>query len=209
MINNEWVPWATYPGVTAERLAEVANTIWAARNEAADDYRPDKGETNWSLGVCAFERTCYAVSQASIASSWLTIKSGTGGGPVVFVFSIGGHPVRFFRGEPEDIPERYRMLPFPECDEQREAAKQYALLPPGRALRFVIENDSTGRPVVIYLVEMDGETGKSLSVYEIPREGRNVTPFARPSPPANIPPVTAELVTPEESETTKASSDDK
>lgn len=208
MINNEWVPSDTYPGLTAENLADVGDVIFLARAEAAEDHRPDKGETNWSLGVRCYERTCSALTQASGRFDWLSIKSGAGGGPVTFVASIGGHAVRFYRGEPEDVPIRYRQMAFLEFAEQQLAAKQNAHLPTGRGLRIAIENNGQNIPAAIYLVEMDEETGETISIYEITRQGGfgNVRPFIPPVAPVNIPAVTAEPV--QRADSTKASSDD-
>jgi len=193
---TDWIPSDDYPGLTAERLAAIGDVIWVARNEAADDYRPDKGETNWTLGVSGFERSNFAVSSARAKLPWLSIIAGAGGGPVMFVASIGGHPLRFYRGEPEDIPVRYRQMSFPEFAGQKEAAKLYASLPGNRGLRIAIENDPKGRPSAIYLVEMDEDTGDTLKIYEITRQSGagNVKPFVNPVSPVVIPPVTAELI---------------
>src|SRR5436190_19409456 len=96
---STWTPWDTYPGLTQDRLITVGDMIRTAREETADDHRPDKFETNWSLGVRGFERTCGALTWAQQEHSWLSVVSGAGGGPVHYVITIGGHPVRFFKGE--------------------------------------------------------------------------------------------------------------
>ena len=44
-------PFTDYPGITPDRLLTAGALIRDARNEAVDDHRPDKWETNWSLGV--------------------------------------------------------------------------------------------------------------------------------------------------------------
>ena len=112
----------------------------------ADDHHPEKFETNWSLGVSGYERTCGTLTWATQTYEWLNVVAGTGGGPVHFVMSVGGHAIRFFRGSPDDVPERYRQTSFPEFLELQRALELDGTLPVGRSLRIAIENDAEGRP---------------------------------------------------------------
>ena len=48
---DTWLPEADYPGITQDRLLIVGAIVRDTRSEALDDHRPDKWETNWSLGV--------------------------------------------------------------------------------------------------------------------------------------------------------------
>ena len=174
----------------------VGDLIRVAREEAAEDHRPEKFETNWSLGVRGYERTCGALTWAQQEYPWLTVVSGAGGGPVHFVMTIGGHPIRFYRGDPDDVPERYRQTSFPELIEQQKALALDDALPQGRCLRIAIENDSDGKPSNIYLVEMNGDTGTVAHIYLIPSltTTATVTDFAPPVAAADIPPVSAEPI---------------
>lgn len=188
-----WQPWNHYPGLTFDRLVCVADIIRAARDGAADDHHPETGEGPWSLGVRCYERTCAALSWNTETHEWLTIVTGSEGGPVHFVMSIGGHAVRFCHGTPEDIPRRYRERSFPEF-EQQLVLELDGDLPTNRALRIVIENDASGHPEAICLVEISNDTGKATNAYFIPQSSpATVAPFA-PSiePPASIGPVSAE-----------------
>jgi len=195
-MTQTWLPWNDYPGLTRERLLIVGDIIRDARGEAADDHRPDKYETNWSLGVRGYERTCGAISWSVQEHPWLSVVSGAGGGPVHFVMTIGGHPVRFYRGEPDEIPARYQQPSLPEVVELQRALAIDSNLPEGRCLRIAIDNDATGRPSAIYLVEIDEELATPTNVYLIPEleQSGTVAEFARPIPPAEIPPVTAEAI---------------
>ena len=194
-----WNPWHDYTGLTLDRLACVADLIRAARDGAADDHRPEMYEGNWSLGVRCYERTCGALAWATQTHEWLSIITGSEGGPVHFVMSIGGHAVRFYHGSPDSVPQRYRHRSPPEL--------QYALeldghLPSDRSLRISIENDEHGRPESIWLIEIRNDTGNATNTFLIPLSSQGaVVPFGPASePPANIPPVSAEPVDDEEHE---------
>ncbi len=201
---DTWHPPLTYPGITLERLLLVADIIRVAREDAVEDHRPEKWETNWSLGVRQYERTCGSITWASQEYHWLRVLSGAGGGAVQYVFSIGGHPIRFCRGGPEDVPERYRQPCFPELEQQLALFEIDGALPQGRCLRIAIENAPSGRPTNIYLDELDEATGQPINHYLIPGLGRSttVTEFVQPVPAVDIPPVSAE---PTESEVGKKS----
>ena len=191
-----WQPSKQYPGLTLDRLVCVGDLIRTARDGAADDHRPEMYESNWSLGVRCYERTCGTLSWATQEHEWLNIVTGTGGGPVHFVMSIGGHAVRFYRGSPENIPERYRQPSFPELLEQQHALELDGGLPLCRSLRIAIENDEDGRPESIYLVEISDDTGIATNTFLIPLPSHvAVAPFgAANEPPVNIPAVSAEPV---------------
>lgn len=192
-----WLPWNTYPGLALERLVIVANVVRVARTEAIDEHRPDKGETNWSLGVRQFERQNSAIAWAAQSNSWLTVISGVGGGPVQFVFAIGGHSIRVCRGGPDEVPVRYQQLCFPEVLQQQAVLEIEGEVPPGVCLRMAIENGSNGAPADIYLDEVDEQTGSVLRNYLVPQLAMTtqIAPFMPPqAAPAVIPPVTAQPV---------------
>jgi hypothetical protein len=189
-------PSQDYPGLTQDRLLVMADLIRSVREDALDDHRPDKWETNWSLGVRQYERTCGAITWASQTHLWLSIISGTGGGATQYVFAIGGHPVRFCRGDEEEIAERYREPCFPELIQQ-EILSSLGIPTTNICLRIVIENAPDSRPIHIRLMEIDEGTGDPIRSCLIPRLARNttVTEFAPPPVKAvEIPPVAAEAV---------------
>lgn len=191
-----WKPWDDYPNLTVDRLRCVGDLIREAREGAANDHRPEMNETNWSLGVRAYERTCGAVRWATAMYPWLSVVAGLKGGPVHFVMSIGGNPVRFYRGSPDHVPERYREASFPELLEQMRALEHDGALPQGRSLRIVIENNKDGRPESISLVEISDDTGIATNAFVIPPTSQSVVaPFAAANePPVYIGPVSAEPV---------------
>ena len=179
-----------YPGITPDRLAVVGARIRDVRNEAADDHCPATGETNWSLGVRQYERTCNALTRASTKSPWLTVVSG-GLGALQYVFAIGGHPIRFCRGDEEEIAARYQRPCFPEIIHQQALFGNLQ----GRRLRITIENGPECRPAVIRLMEIDAH-GAPVRSYVISDEVAVTTTVITFTPPSEQPvqilPVVAE-----------------
>ena len=208
-----WKPRNDYPGLTLERLLCVADLIQGARAGAADDHRPEMYESNWSLGVRAYERTCATLRLATQNHKWLNVVSGSDGGPVHFIMSIGGHAIRFYHGTPENVPDRCRQASFPEILQQQRALELNGDLPLGRSLRIAIENDEDGYPKSIFLVEISKDTGLKTNIFLIPLPSRGTVVRFGPTiePPAIIPPVLAEPVDDQEevsTEGTKTGSDD-
>jgi len=185
----------SYPGITVERLLIVADIVRVARDEAVDDHRPDKGEDPWALGVAQFVRQNFAVVAAQIEHPWLTVVHGQGGGPVAFVFAIAGHAIRACRGDDAEVPYRYQQPTLFEQDQQQMLIAIDPNIPTGVCLRLAVENDPMGRPLYVYLHEINETTGEPVRSYLIPKleATTNVTPFTPPvEPPANLPPVSAE-----------------
>jgi hypothetical protein len=148
-------PSDRYPDLTSERLGTVASILARERDDAATDHRPEKGETDFTLGVSAWERTKAAIIHAAQDHRWLHIVDGGEAGPSEFVFSIGVYPFRFYHGTPKETPTRYLL--------RTEVEKQYPLffdanqqlLPKGHCLRFSIATNGRRRTATIELVEID------------------------------------------------------
>jgi hypothetical protein len=195
-MTENWLPWLTYPGLTLDRLTAVGDLIRTARTEAVDDHNPVKGETNWSLGCRQYERTTFTLTWAQQELPWLRVASGDKGGPVHFVMCIGIHPVRFYRGDPDDVPQRYRQPSIPELIEQQQALALDDAIPANRSLRIAIQNDPEGRPLIISLIDIDDTTGETINRFTIPSAATaaEVVEFVPPAPAVILPPVTAQLI---------------
>lgn len=205
---STWLPEHTYPGITSDRLLLVAGLVREARTDALDDHRPDKWETNWSLGVRQYERTEGTLTWATGQHPWLTNVTGAQGGAAQYVFAIAGHPIRFCRGDDEDVAVRYRTPCFPEIQQQNS---MFGLTQQDQTvLRLVISNESDGRPDDIWLMQLD-EFGTILNAYLIPEVAAStvIHEFApQPVPAVEIPPVSAEPVEADEDHATGAGSND-
>jgi hypothetical protein len=205
MTNADWL--SEYPGLVVDRLLVAGDIVRVAREGACEDHRPEKGEGPWSLGVSGYERTNAALTLASQEYPWLVVTNGAGGGPVQFVFTIAGHPVRVCRGDADEVPPRYQHPCLPELFDMEGVPDD---TPVGRFLRLVVENAPDGSPLHIYLHEMDEETGQPVRSYLIPQVAHSttVTEFMPPSePPVMLPPVEAEPIEAEEPKK-KTGSDD-
>jgi hypothetical protein len=212
-MTDEWIPWERYPGLTLDKLLVTADIVRQARTGAAEDHHPEKFETNWSLGVSGYERTCGQLTWSQQEYPWLCVTSGAGGGPVHFVMTVAGHAMRFYRGEPDEIPTRYKTLSFPELIELQKAHVLNSSLAENRGLRLAVDLDrSSGMPTDIYLVEMDEPTGNPINVFLIPARAHSTTviEFTPQGPPAvELPPVSAEAIEGEaEEKKDKTGSDD-
>src|SRR5688572_17755485 len=105
----EFHPSQLYPDLTADHLSIVANILAKERDDAASDHHPERGETEFTLGVGAWERTKSAIIAASQKYTWLRIADGETPGPSPFTFQIGVNPIRFYHGTADDTPTRYLL----------------------------------------------------------------------------------------------------
>jgi hypothetical protein len=171
-INN--FPWDPYPSLTAERLAIVADKLRKARDGTTKLYDPTGGDTPWSHGCRAHVRQIKAVLDSAKEHDWLTILPDSEG--LRFTFAIGGVPIRFYRGTPQEIPEHHLHRTFAEIRQL-----QLVLIADARktdkVLRIAVEVDEEGNASEISLVESD-VAGQPLNTYSIPRQivGSRVIP---------------------------------
>ncbi|RFB84598.1 hypothetical protein B5K11_31030 [Rhizobium leguminosarum bv. trifolii] len=94
------MPWDYHPEFTVERLVKVAQLLALGRGSAVDRFDPTIGDDNWTLGVCAYNYGCFQIARAAGTPGfeWLeVIDPGKH-----FQFSIGGVPMRFWRGDPAE-----------------------------------------------------------------------------------------------------------
>lgn len=93
-------PWDYHSQLTEERLVKVAQLLALGRGSAVDRFDPTIGDDNWTLGVCAYNYGCYQIAQAAGTPGfeWLSVIDPS----KHFQFSIGGVPMRFWRGDPTE-----------------------------------------------------------------------------------------------------------
>lgn len=190
-MHENWLPWESFPDLTLERLSIVAQILRRERDDAAVDHRADRGETEFALGVSAWERTKYALIVTSPNYNWLHIINGVNAGPSHFIFQIGIFPVRFYHGSYEDTPARYLLV----SDEEKDALKLEHELAGGHFLRFGIETDAKHRTKNIELIEYDG-FGEVVHRFSVPLDATaTVTRFTVPQREGvNIAPPTVEVI---------------
>ena len=111
-----------------------------------------------------------------------------------FTFAIGGVPVRFYRGSPDDPPDNYLTTTYGELRQRQMVFDIEGLRTLDNVLRLAVETDREGKVSTVKLVELD-TTGTPTGIYLVPFDfaGRNVIPLeTKPIdlPPIELPPLT-------------------
>ena len=192
MTNESNLPWKLHPSLTQERLGIIAGLICSVRHEVALLHEPNKGDTPWSLGCRAYARACFVIAQAAQFRyrEWLRVIEDGG---LHFVFTVGGAPLRFYRGLMDESNPRYRIRKLPEIVAQQSAfAFMQELAFQEMVLRLNFETDSRGEVSRISLVRLDSR-GNPHHLYDIPIEQfkKEAVPIKPPRdgvqlPPANV-----------------------
>ncbi|MBN9447313.1 MAG: hypothetical protein J0I67_10450 [Bosea sp.] len=94
------LPWDYHPELTKDRLIKVAQLLALGRGSAVDRFDPAIGDDNWTLGVCAYNYGCFQIRQIAgrPGFEWLAVNDPS----KHFQFSVGGVPMRFWRGDPAE-----------------------------------------------------------------------------------------------------------
>lgn len=159
-------PWEVHAGLSPDRLIKIAELIQSGRNKALDRFDPTLGCTGWTVGCEAFAFQRYELIKAAEEIEWLQILDST----MQFVFSVGGVPVRFYRGEPDDPSSRTLKQTFPELDQLTLfSAEELSKLGSSRIYRFAVETDIDGSLAAVSFVVLDGES--PTLVWPIPLDG--------------------------------------
>ncbi len=158
-------PWEAHDELQEDRLIFLANIIKQVRHEALLVHEPSKGDTNWGLGCRVHERTCYSIKEASNDQTWLDVIDPS----LHFVFSIGGVPIRFYRGEAESPNPRHLSRRYPEIEAQ-QLAFGFLLEESQWLWRMAIETDNDGEVMRIVMVQVS-ESSDIKNLWTIPLTG--------------------------------------
>jgi hypothetical protein len=193
-------PSDLYPGLTWPRLGLVSKVLWDARFWVAENAAPDRGDSACGIGFRAWEHGVHAVSKAALHhyADWLSIA---GSGPV-FVFKIGGMPIRFCRGDTEaPLPDNYSF-----ADPMERTLQELAL---GQSfnglLRIIVEANKRGFPLGVHLAHaLQG--GYIMRAWKLPigDEGTGTLSFSRPKDPVDLPQIVVKTRAEIEAEAAKA-----
>jgi hypothetical protein len=160
------LPWEYHPALNKPNLIEVAQLIAQGRGNALDRYDAAVGDDSWTLGVCAFNYGRHEIILASKDGEhpWLSIADPSRR----FVFRIGGIPVRFYRGDPQE--PRPNML-YQVFDEFRQLSLplEDGLSLEGVEFRIAMETDEAGDILQISFIAIRGSAVES--VWPIPFNG--------------------------------------
>jgi hypothetical protein len=148
-------PWEHHAALTRDRLITIGKLIERGRNHALDRLNPDVGCTPWTVGCEAFAFQKFEIEQSALEMDWLDILDPS----MQFIFSIGGVPVRFYRGEPDEPTTRTLKQSFSELKQlSLFATDELVKLTTEPAYRFAIETDVDGALTAITFVVLAGET---------------------------------------------------
>lgn len=164
MIKPASMPDDFHPGLTPARLRVVGNLIRKARRHVSLRYEPDRGDDAWTQGCRAYRWSCHAIEMAADSEDhpWLkVVNSG-----LQFVFSVAGTPLRFYRGEPDEPPGRYRHRTFEELRVVQESLP-LDVAPFPAVMRLAVETDAQGLVTEVSLVRLTKE-GEPLNVWVVP-----------------------------------------
>jgi hypothetical protein len=195
-MSEQFEPWLTYPSFAKERLCIVAGIIRDARHSAVLLHDIANGDDDWSLGCRVYARTCHFLRVAALKYSWLRILKEYEK-PLRFVFAIGSIPVRFYRGLPDDPPDRYLFVSDAERSQGQLALKLDEIKSLNRLFRLAVGTDSTREASKIILAEITKQTGATTHWYSIPLDVAVEKVVTLQSQPINIAPPTVEPVSPQ------------
>lgn len=156
-------PWEHHPALSRDRLVAIGERIQAGRNNALDRYDPTVGCTAWTLGCEAFAFQMHEITEAAVDYDWLEVLDPS----MQFVFSIGGVPMRFYRGAPDEPTKRTLRQTFPEFEQLGLfSAEELIHLTREPLYRFAVETDLDGSVTTISFVVLSGDL--PILVWEIP-----------------------------------------
>lgn len=164
-------PSTLHPGLTNDRLQQLAAALVRARRGAFSLHDADAGETNWSLGTRTYERACQEFRVLCEQVEWLKVYEQG----FYFLLLVDEVPIKFHRTDPEDpsprttrelAPESYAkqvVFAFYETAEQRAAATDSL----GFNWRLYYQDDPETREVFRVALARVGQDGKTDQVWDI------------------------------------------
>ena len=178
-IQPERLPWELHPALEEARLRAVARVVQNVCHDSAVDYQPSKGDTQWSLGCVRYARLCSRVRAAAEGEhqAWLGVEASH---DLYLLLTIGGTPVRIYRGNTDDpAPARYAQPHLEELHAMQLAFEGMGALMEERAFRFVYATNGAGEIAEIWFEQVD-ETGQHYNAWPIPLEPlAEVVPFQK------------------------------
>ena len=146
-------PWDHHSALERDRLITIAKLLERGRNDALDRFDPTIGSIGWTVGCDAFAFAKHQIETAAAEIDWLEILDPS----MHFIFSIGGVPVRFYRGDPVEPNARTLKQSFSELHElSLFGSDELVSLAPEPMYRFAIETDIDGAITQISFVVLDG-----------------------------------------------------
>jgi len=181
-------PWLSYPSLTKDRLIAIATIMRDARDGAVLLHDPEAGDSTWSLGCRIYDRIMAQIRRASFTTPWLTVLPETQ--TLRFTFAIGSLPLKFYKGDADEVPGKFLVRSFAEL-RQMKLAFQTEGANSTHLLRIAVEPDASGNTSTVTLVEVE-QSGQATRIYEIPVGSANVVVMK--SKPISLEPVVPEII---------------
>ena len=183
---ENWLPERDYhEDLVVPRLIKVGGILRNVWRRVSELHEVDAGDNMWSLSCRAFVRCGYAFSRARKDWPWLSIIERR---KMQWILSIGVIPVRFYHGDPLDVPDRYSSAADIEHVLRQGVLNLDDRIKPGILLRFVTETDSKGIPLSVKLIEYEEASDEVLNTFTIPEADAPaaVAAFPQPQPKPGI-----------------------
>lgn len=191
-------PSDLYAPLTWDRLIILAKLLWDVRLWVANDAKPERGDRACGIGLRCWEQGTYAVTLAAkdLYSDWLSMEDKS----AHFVFKIASMPIRFCRGDTDDLlPENYS---YPTHVERAEIELALGKSYDG-FFRIVVEADGKGFPKGVHLA-LAREGGQVTMSWQIPIDDRGTdtgtVALVTPRLPITLPPLIVRSVAEVEAE---------
>lgn len=159
-----------------ENIIEVVQMITAAYEEAVDHMLEDKGDTNWGLGCRRYEWARQNIRNAANSDehNYLSLLEDEGN---KFTFLIGGVPVRFKRGDSENIDKNI-FTQYQNEANQLSLLSFYGLPDPCElSWRILMEVDAFGSVIRSVFIGAT-ESGYTKCFWEVPYSSLRMPPVA-------------------------------
>ena len=161
-------PWELHPALTRRRLIAVAAILWKVRLDAARDAKWDLGDSPWSIGCVAYDRSCHALANAAVRPGyrdWLSVKQTP---HRAFLIKIGGIPLRFYRGDPsQEVPIKYAFASPLELFTIQESYDLFRS-PKSAYCRLVVEIDDLCEPISVTFCQVASGGDVAFNCWPIP-----------------------------------------
>lgn len=176
-------PSALHPALTTEHLKKLGGLLVRTRHLALDDHHPEKGDDAWSYGCTCYSRSKFMIKQYAGREGyeWLSvINDGR-----EFIVGIGGAPLKFYKGEPDEPPVRAFQRRPRELNAYQLEFENMATAPQ-EVLRLIVCTGSDLRVDSIWLLRLSTD-GEIRDRYEVPLMPSEVRAFDEPKAGVNLP----------------------
>jgi len=156
-------PWEVHSDLSDDRLIVVGKLLAEVREEALEDFNPERGDGAWGHGCRVYERSCARLVQAAESFEWLEVIESS----LHFVFAVGRVPIRFYHGVPESPRQNSLWRTALELEQQQQAFEFLDRDDDGWFWRVAVVSDTDGRVAEVVMFQAR-ESGAIRYQWSIP-----------------------------------------